>query len=164
MAVAVSWLADMMDTPPLSGRASLPLVLWDSASTTFINRLQIIPNKAAEVPRLHHRDLEWHTLWKIWCIIMPILFHDKKLLLLLGPQARCFFWSCTCQLEVWTAALCLITGCSDCTWQPVLLKHISYSISSGFVFSYIFDAQPRLSTWFNVSQLKNDFKNDFDLC
>lgn len=52
----------MMDTPPLSGRASLPLVLWDSASTTFINRLQIIPNKAAEVPRLHHRDLEWHTL------------------------------------------------------------------------------------------------------
>lgn len=101
-----SVLTGRHDGYPSIIRACFPaLVLWDSASMTFINRLQIIPNKAAEVPRLHHRDLEWHTLWKTWCIIMPMLFPDKKLLLLLGPQARCFFWSCTSQLEVWTAAL-----------------------------------------------------------
>lgn len=91
VAVAVPWLADMMDPPPLSGRASLPLVPWDSASATFINRLQIIPNKTAEVPRLDRRDLEWHTLCKTWCITMPALSLDKKLLLTGGLRAWVFF-------------------------------------------------------------------------
>ena len=43
--VVNAWQALMMDTPPLSGPASLPFVLWDTEPATFINRLQIIPNK-----------------------------------------------------------------------------------------------------------------------